>query len=208
MKKIILTVFAATSLLLYSTPSFAFSISVGVPVGSTITGEKPAGWTTNYKSEGVSGYFLGVQLPFSVGLGLDSYKTNLEVSPGESELKLATSMYNLYYQLPVPVINLIIGIGTGKHTMECATCKEGYMGSSSYDSNDDGTKDTTSSSQAGYKSGSVSQWYASIGMPIMPLFDIHLSYRSITSKKVVYQANSNKLDLSSNVTGIGFAFNF
>ena len=208
MKKIILTVFAATSLLLYSTPSFAFSLSVGMPVGSTITGEKPAGWATNYKSEGVSGYFLGVQLPFSVGLGLDSYKTNLKVSPGESELKLATSMYNLYYQLPVPVINLIIGIGTGKHTMECATCKEGYMSSFWYDTDNDGIDDSVESYNTGYKSGSVSQWYASIGMPIMPLFDIHLSYRSITSKKVVYQSNSTKFDLSSNVTGIGFAFNF
>ena len=206
MKKIILTVFAATSLLLYSTPSFAFSISVGVPVGSTITGEVPAG-RTQFESEGVSGYFLGVQLPFAVGLGLDSYKTNLKVDPGESELKLATSMYNLYYQLPVPVINLIIGIGTGKHTMECATCKEGYMSSVSYDSNDDGTKDKTESWNSGYKSGSVSQWYASIGMPIMPLFDIHLSYRSITSKKVV-SSGVTELDLSSNVTGIGFAFNF
>jgi len=38
MKKIILTVFAATSLLLYSTPSFAFSLSVGVPIGTTWTG--------------------------------------------------------------------------------------------------------------------------------------------------------------------------
>ena len=207
MKKIILTVFAATSLLLYSTPSFAFSISVGVPVGSTITGKVPAGWT-QFESEGVSGYFLGVQLPFSVGLGLDSYKTNLKVGPGASELKLATSMYNLYYQLPVPVINLIIGIGTGTHTMECATCKEGYIDSETWDSTGDGTKDKTSYWNSGYKSGSVSQWYASIGMPIMPLFDIHLSYRSITSKKVVYQGNSTKKDLSSNVTGIGFAFNF
>ena len=206
MEKIILTVFAATSLLLYSTPSFAFSISVGLPVGSTITGEAPAGGT-QFESEGVSGYFLGVQLPFAVGLGLDSYKTNLKVDPGESELKLATSMYNLYYQLPVPVINLIIGIGTGKHTMECATCKEGYIDSETWDSTGDGTKDKTSYWNSGYKSGSVSQWYASIGMPIMPLFDIHLSYRSITSKKVV-SSGVTELDLSSNVTGIGFAFNF
>ena len=36
MKKIILTVFAATSLLLYSTPSFAISLSVGVPIGASI----------------------------------------------------------------------------------------------------------------------------------------------------------------------------
>ena len=201
MKKIILTVFAATSLLLYSTPSFAISLSVGVPIAASFTAKKDNG--DAYKADGSSGYFLGVQLPFGLGLGMDSHSTKIK----DDTYKIAHTMYNLYYQLPVPVINLIIGIGTGKHTMECATCKEGTMVTSSYDSNDDGTKDTTYSSQAGYKSGSVSQWYASIGMPIMPLFDIHLSYRSITSKKVV-ASGVTELDLSSNVTGIGFAFNF
>ena len=39
MKKIILTVFAASSLLLYSTPSFAISLSVGVPIGASIKGD-------------------------------------------------------------------------------------------------------------------------------------------------------------------------
>ena len=189
MKKIILTVFAATSLLLYSTPSFAFSLSVGMPVGSTITGEKPAGWATNHKSEGVSGYFLGVQLPFAVGLGLDSYKTNLKVDPGESELKLATSMYNLYYQLPVPVVSLILGLGTGNSIYDCpddghGTCAEQY------------------------DKGAATQWYTSIGFPIIPFFDIHLSYRSITSKNVKYKASGNKEDVSGTITGIGLAFNF
>ena len=41
MKKIIITMFAATSLLLYSTPSFAlFSVSVGIPMSQTITGNE------------------------------------------------------------------------------------------------------------------------------------------------------------------------
>ena len=56
MKKIILTVFAATSLLLYSTPSFAISLSVGLPMDHTITDDTIhlAGYDTP------SGYFLGV----------------------------------------------------------------------------------------------------------------------------------------------------
>jgi len=182
MKKIILTVFAATSLLLYSTPSFAFSISVGVPVGSTITGEVPAGWT-QFESEGVSGYFLGVQLPFAVGLGLDSYKTNLKVDPGESELKLATSMYNLFYQLPVPVVSLILGLGTGNSNYDCPGCAEIF------------------------DKGAATQWYTSIGFPIIPFFDIHLSYRSITSKNIK-DPDGSKYDVSGTVTGIGLAFNF
>ena len=69
MKKIILTVFAATSLLLYSTPSFAFSVSVGIPMSQTITG-KQSGRSYGNAPDKTSGYFLGVQFPFAIGFGL------------------------------------------------------------------------------------------------------------------------------------------
>ena len=176
MKKIILTVFAATSLLLYSTPSFAFSLSVGMPMDHTISDDTIhlAGYDTP------SGYFLGVQLPFAVGLGMDSYKTKLK----ETETKLGTDMYNIFYQLPIPVINLIIGLGTGNQALECTTCADTF------------------------DKGSATQWYTSIGFPILPLFDIHLSYRSITSKNINIKASDTKLDFSGSVTGVGIAFNF
>jgi len=121
MKKVILTVFAASSLLLYSTPSFAISLSVGVPIGASIKND--AG---SEVADGASGYFLGVQLPFGLGLGMDSHKTKFKDS---STLKVATSMYNLYYQLPVPVVSLILGLGTGNSNYDCpdsggGTCAE------------------------------------------------------------------------------------
>jgi len=176
MKKIILTVFAATSLLLYSTPSFAISLSVGMPMDHTISDGTIhlAGYDTP------SGYFLGVQLPFAVGLGMDSYKTKLK----ETETKLGTDMYNIFYQLPIPVINLIIGLGFGNQALECTTCADDY------------------------DKGSATQWYTSIGFPILPLFDIHLSYRSITSKNIIDKESDTKLDFSGSVTGVGLAFNF
>ena len=191
MKKIILTVFAATSLLLYSTPSFAISLSVGVPIGASFTAKGAT------ESDGTSGYFLGVQLPFGLGLGMDSHKTKLKDT---TDNNLETSMYNLYYQLPVPVVSLIVGLGTGKQTLECSTCAEGTM----YSYKEDGTDYTQN---IGYKPGSVTQWYTSIGFPIIPFFDIHLSYRSITSKNIEY-GGATKLDFSSTITGIGLAFNF
>ena len=180
MKKIILTVFAATSLLLYSTPSFAISISVGVPVAATIPGDDGTAET-----DGTSGYFLGVQLPFGLGLGMDSHITKFK----DSTVKVATSMYNLYYQLPVPVVSLILGLGTGNSIYDCpddghGTCAEQY------------------------DKGAATQWYTSIGFPIIPFFDIHLSYRSITSKNVKYKGDGSKYDVSGTVTGIGLAFNF
>ena len=180
MKKIILTVFAATSLLLYSTPSFAISLSVGVPVDASIKGDDGTA-----EADGASGYFLGVQLPFGLGLGMDSHKTKFK----DSTVKVATSMYNLYYQLPVPVVSLILGLGTGNSNYDCpdggyGTCAEQY------------------------DKGAATQWYTSIGFPIIPFFDIHLSYRSITSKNVKYKATGNKEDVSGTITGIGLAFNF
>ena len=180
MKKIIITVFAASSLLLYSTPSFAISLSVGVPVDASIKGDDGTA-----EADGASGYFLGVQLPFGLGLGMDSHKTKFK---DDSTLKVATSMYNLYYQLPVPVVSLILGLGTGNSNFDCpdggyGTCAEQY------------------------DKGAATQWYTSIGFPIIPFFDIHLSYRSITSKNIK-DPDGTKYDVSGTITGIGLAFNF
>jgi hypothetical protein len=182
MKKIILTVFAATSLLLYSTPSFAISLSVGVPVGASI--KKADG---SEIADGTSGYFLGVQLPFGLGLGMDSHKTKIKDT---TDMKVVTSMYNIYYQLPVPVVSLILGLGTGNSNFDCADVGNGK------------------SCADWYEKGAATQWYTSIGFPIIPLFDIHLSYRSITSKNIEEKSDGEKSDVSGTITGIGLAFNF
>ncbi len=174
MKKIILTVFAATSLLLYSTPSFAISISLGIPVSST-----PKECEGTCETDSLSGYFLGVQLPFALGLGVDSHKHKYK---GDT-VSVVTSMYNVYYQLPIPVINLIFGLGVGSQGIEGT--------GSEY-----------------FEKGSANQWYTSIGFPIMALFDIHLSYRSITSNEMKIKSSGTKIKNSSTVMGAGFSFGF
>ena len=179
MKKIILTVFAATSLLLYSTPSFALlNFSVGVPLSHSYADTKVA------ESDGVSGYFIQIGVPMLPGLGMDSYETKLKCTGCSKVPKLSTSMYNLYYLLPIPIINLTLGIGTGKSQFESG----GATG-------DDGT---------------ATQFYTSIGVPIIPLFDIHLSYRSISSKIESTSADDKgtKYDFGGNVIGLGIGFNF
>jgi len=194
MKKIILTVFAASSLLLYSTPSFALvSVSVGIPMSQAITGTVggAASYDRTYGNapDKTSGYFLGVGF-LSFGLGIDSYTTKFKTGnctgcwSAGADAGLKTSMTNLFYLLPVPVVNLIIGLGTGTHEYDCTVCSQYY------------------------DKGSASQWYTSIGMPIIPFFDIHLSYRSITSKNIKYKSDGVKDDNSGSVTGIGLAFNF
>ena len=195
MKKIILTVFAATSLLLYSTPSFAlFSVSLGIPVSQTITG-KTAGESYGNAPDKTSGYFLGFQLPFALGFGIDSYTTKFKTGDCKgcwgttSGGGLKTNMTNIFYQLPVPVVNLIIGLGVGTTEYDCKT--EDGKGCSAY-----------------YDKGSATQWYTSIGIPLIPFFDIHLSYRSITAKNIKSTESGKKDDNSGSVTGVGIAFNF
>ena len=179
MKKIILAVFAASSLLLYSTQAFALlNFSVGVPLSHTITGKYSDG--TEIKSEGVSGFFIQVGVPMLPGIGMDSYKTKLE---SDAPFELETMIYNLYYLLPIPIINLTLGVGTGSTTFKCSGC------------------------DAYFDKGSASQWYASFGMPIIPLFDLHLSYRSVSSK-IKNKSGSNEHDLGGNVMGLGIGFNF
>jgi len=178
MNKIILTVFAATSLLLYSTQAFALlNFSVGVPLSHTFTGKYNDG--TEVKSDGVSGAFIQVGVPILPGIGIDSYKTKLKDKTPTVEL--ATMIYNLYYLLPIPIINLTLGVGVGSTELQCSTC-------------------------AAFDKGSASQWYASFGMPIIPLFDLHLSYRSVSSKIKIISGGEH--DLSGNVMGLGIGFNF
>ena len=177
MKKIILTVFAATSLLLYSTQAFALiNFSVGVPLSHTITGKTNDG--SEFKAKGVSGTFIQVGVPMLPGIGIDSYKTKLD----DDVTELATMIYNLYYLLPIPIINLTLGAGVGSTEMQCGTCA------------------------ASFDKGTANQWYVSFGMPIIPLFDLHLSYRSVSSKIKIISGGEH--DFSGNVMGLGIGFNF
>ena len=193
-RKIIISCIAATSLILFSTQAFALlSVSVGMPLSQTISGNTGgnADYNNSYGNEPdkTSGYFLGVSF-LSFGLGIDSYTTKFKTGSGQGEwgavydAGLKTNMTNLFFHLPVPIVNLIIGIGAGTQKYDCTICDDYY------------------------DKGTATQWYTSIGMPIIPFFDIHLSYRSITSKNIKFKSDGVKDDNSGSVTGLGLAFNF
>ena len=191
MKKIILSAFTATSLLLPSAPVFAgpLKISLGIPQEHTFTEKNESG--RKIEADGSSGYFLGIKFPIGFGLGIDSYKTKFK---GDTS-KIVTIMYNIFYQFPIPVINLTIGLGSGKTKLDCSACAEEYT-------------DPESGEKTGYKAGEASQWYTSFGIQLTQLFDIHISYRSVTSKKIKQVYNEAKVNYSGNVTGVGLAFKF
>ena len=143
------------------------------------------------ETDGPSGYFLGIKSPISIGLWIDSYKTKFK---GDSS-KIVTIMYNDFYQFPIRVINLTLGLGSGKTKLDCSTCEEDYT-------------DPESGDKTGYKAGEASQWYTSFGIQLTQLIDIHISYRSIISKKIEQVYSGAKVNYSGNVTGVGIAFKF
>ena len=191
MKKIILTAFTATTLLLPITQVFAapLTISLGIPQEHTFTEKNESG--RKIETDGSSGYFLGIKFPVGFGLGIDSYKTKFK---GDTS-KIVTIMYNIFYQFPIPVINLTIGLGSGKTKLDCSACAEDYT-------------DPESGDKTGYKAGEASQWYTSFGIQLTQLIDIHISYRSVTSKKIEQVYSGTKVNYSGIVTGVGLTFIF
>lgn len=186
-RKIFISWIAAISLILFSTQAFALlNFSVGVPLSHTMTGKDVSG--NDIESDGVSGYFIQVGVPILPGIGMDSYKTKMKCPGcGDTKLEVSTTMYNLYYLLPIPIVNLTVGVGAGKTKFLC--------------------NDSDCDWQDG---GNATQWYTSFGFPIIPLFDLHLSYRSVSSK-IETTTGSDKGkedDVGGNVMGLGIGFNF
>jgi len=188
MNKIILFAFTATSLLLSSSPIFAapLTISLGIPQEQTFTEKNKSG--SKIEADGSSGYFLGIKFPVGFGLGIDSYKTKFK---GDTS-KIVTLMYNVFYQFPIPVINITIGLGSGKTKLDCSTCSEDYT-------------DTESGKKTGYKAGEASQWYTSFGIQLTSMIDIHMSYRTVTSKKIEQVYSGTKENYSGTVKRIWFS---
>ncbi|MBS1255986.1 MAG: hypothetical protein MAG581_01796 [Deltaproteobacteria bacterium] len=181
-RKILITLIAATSLIFFSTQAFALiSFSVGVPSSHTFTGKDSSG--NEIKADGVSGTFIQIGVPVFPGIGMDNIKTKLK----DSQTHVVTTLYNLYYLLPIPIINLTLGAGAGSTKLECDGCS------------------------AVYDKGSATQMYASLGFPIIPFFDLHLSYRSVSTKikgKSGGSQDGKEDDYKGNVMGLGIMFNF
>jgi hypothetical protein len=149
-----------------------FSISAGVPLSHDIADE-------NISSDGVSGYFFHVKFPILVGVGLESYETKIK----DSTRKIGTTMYDIFYLLPIPIINLIVGLGAGEVELLCTTC------SSNYDK------------------GTATQFYTSLGIPFLGIMDAHLSYRSVNST-IKAKTGSDEYKTGGNVIGAGISIGF
>ena len=189
-KKLLSLAVAAFMILAFSTSAFAefFSVSAGIPIQHTFTG-KWSGSDETVEADSVSGYMLHVKFPIMIGVGLESYETSLK-APSSSfpdDMKLTTTLYDLFYLLPIPVVNITVGIGVGNMTLDCTLTG--------------GTCDDV------YEAGAATQIWGQFGFPIFPFLDLHASYHNV-SAKVKGKDNNDDLTFNGYVIALGAAFIF
>lgn len=197
-KKAISLIFAAFFLFALNGGASAalLHLSAGIPVSHSFSNFKitnsDADIDVTVEADGVSGTLMHASLILLPGLGVESYETKLKASDLDllDGAKLKTTMYDLFYLLPVPIINLSFGVGLGSLELVCDDCSDvWYTGA-----------------------GAAYQWFVQGGFPIIPLFDIHVSYHSITGTMLAKQdgkdAGYEDLDLSGSMMAVGVAFTF
>ncbi|MBT3225395.1 MAG: hypothetical protein HN580_14615 [Deltaproteobacteria bacterium] len=127
-----------------------------------------------------SGYILLAQLPFfSGGAGLESYEIKLDQTGSH---KISLLMADLFYTLPVPVVNISVGVGYG-------TVEVGGDNASRYDKTD------------------CSQYFFRLGVPLGELFELIGSYHNVFAK-VKVNGNDTLLEAGGTLTTVGVAIGF
>ncbi len=182
-KKIFPLIISAMLLIFVSSPAQAefFSISVGIPVTHTLS-------DSDLEADGVSGYMAHFKLPIMIGLGLESYETKIKSFSGVSDIKLKTNMYDIFWLAPIPIINFTIGAGLGTAEFECnidagGTCSDAF------------------------DKAPVTQLWAQLGITLLPLLDVHMSYHKVSGELEGKDSNPN-FDVGGEVIAVGVSLIF
>lgn len=159
-----------------STPAKAefFSVGLDVPISHSFT-------NSDIESDGVSGFGLQIKFPLMVGVGLEQYDTKIKDSSGST---LATNLYDIFFQLPIPVINITFGGGLGTTDFKCSACGADP-----------------------FKQANTSTAFLQVGWAILPFFDLHVGMHN-TYAKLEPVGGGEKVDVGGKVTSVGLSFGF
>jgi len=171
--------FAALTICLIATTATAgLRVGIEVPLSYSF---KAADDGSSLDADGVpSGYILLAQLPFfSGGAGLESYEIKLDET---GDHKISLLMADLFYILPVPVVNISVGVGYG-------TVEVGGDNASHYDKTN------------------CTQYFFRLGVPVGPLIELIGSYHNVFAK-VKVSGSDNLLEAGGTLTTVGVAIGF
>src|SRR3972149_6585671 len=112
MKKLLVSLAATAALVFVANSAWALSVSLDVPVSFSFD----EGGT----ADSVSGFKVGVGLPlfplFGVGLGYENYEAKLKDNGVTG--KGLYEFYDLFLEIPFPIVNLTVGGGVGQAQLE------------------------------------------------------------------------------------------
>ena len=177
MKRLLAGLILGGWLLVAVSPASADSISLSLDVPATYSVKDAT--LTDAKASGV---LVGVSLPFLVGFGYDSFKVTGKIG-GTTAFEQKASLLDVFLDLPLPILNIRLGAGVGKATLEAPT----------------GT--------GSYPKATLTQLFVNLGYPILPLFDVHLGYR-VLGGDTVNSSSLTRVDLGAKMVTLGVKVGF
>ncbi len=164
---------------LIATPATAdLRVGVEVPLSYSF---KAADDGSSLDADGIpAGFILLVQLPLIPGgAGMESYEIKLDA---KGDHKIALLMADLFYILPVPVVNISVGVGYG-------------------------TVEVKGDSASRYDQTNCSQYFLRLGVPVSPLIELIGSYHNVFAK-VKVKGSDSLLEAGGTLTTFGVAISF
>ncbi|HEX7926514.1 MAG TPA: hypothetical protein VF678_02915 [bacterium] len=189
MKHIALLSLAVMASLAVANSAFALSFSVDVPYQFTLDNKimdtQKSITLKNQDSTKAKGFILGASAGW-LGVGYEKYDVDGKATTlgFPFDFTLTYQFYDVFLDLPFPVIHPVIGYGKG--TVFLAT---------------DGLP---SGLGAHIEPGDASQTFARVGIPIGPLFDLHLGYHVVTVADAKFKnSTGDKLKTSGEMWTVG-----
>lgn len=124
-------------------------------------------------SQTPSGLKFGVVLPANLAIGIDRYR--VEPVAGST---VNFSLLDVSFLLPVPAVNLMLGIGAGSVAYDTPIVSE---------------------------TGGANNLWASVGLPIIRLLDLHVAWHRVNAKVDV---GGTSVDLGGTLWSVGAMLNF
>lgn len=171
MKKLTIVLIALVAIVLSAPAAQALSISADIPLQYSFSEGDGA--------DNVSGLKVGLSLPLMIGFGYENYTISNDDS---SDYSYNFQLLDIFFQLPIPFINIGLGVGAG------------VIG-------------TEAPSEYSFETGTASQYFLSLGTDVLPLLDIHLGYH-VVNAKVTEKTTNTELDLSGTMISLGATLGF
>jgi len=158
MRKFLTSLPLMLALMLWTVPAKADLLSVHADIPLSFSPTQEGADTP----DSISGARVGLSL-FILPLGIAYESYEVSYSSDSVDSKDTYQIASVFVNLPVPVINIALGVGAGMVT------GEGELSN--------GTKLTADDSAA-------TSFFATLGYPIIPLLDVHVGYQVINANKV------------------------